>query len=547
MAVFIEQMDAPEAASTSYAMGSGDTFRGSLGTGQSDWIKVTLVAGQSYAFAAMGLGALGSGVVDGRLVLRDAQGRALYGDEDSGPGLSASFTYVPQVGGSFYLDVSSHRSGAGGRYAVSVTSGTMASFGPEAGAGALLREGAAWAPAGQGTVLTWGFRAPGAALDANGDAAPFALLTAAQQGAVYKVLAAYSEVAGVRFQQIAPGGTTTQATLLVGAYTSTTDGAGAFANLPGSRDAGAVDGDVWLNNDSVSTTWLPRGSYAHFAILHEFGHALGLDHPGDYNAGPGQVITYATHAQFFQDSTQYTVMSYFDVWATEPNAPRKKPDTLMMYDILALQKLYGANTAAHAGNSTYGFNSNVGGPYDFKVNKMPLLCIWDGSGIDTIDLSGFGQAQKIDLVAGRFSDVAGYRGNLSIAVGVWIENAVGGMGSDQILGNGLGNRLVGRGGDDTIDGGQGNDTLTGGRGADVFVFDKGEGSDWITDFDNALDMLDLDAALWGGGALSHSEIVARFALLRDGHVVLDFGVQELHLLGLMSVSGVESHLRSDYG
>ncbi len=424
----------------------------------------------------------------------------------------------------------------------------MASRGPEGGGGGLWRAGLGWeATPAHATTLTWGFRGAGPAWDAAGDPAAFARLTAAQQGAVFKVLAAYSEVAGIHFQQVAPGGYTSNATVLIGAYRSTTDGAGAYANFPGDRAAGSEDGDVWLNNNSVSTTYLPRGSYAHFAILHEFGHVLGLDHPGDYNAAPGQVITYKNNAQFFQDSTQYTVMSYFDAWMTEPNAPHKKPDTLMMYDIVALQRLYGANMAAHAGNTVYGFNSNAGMPYDFTVNKVPLLCIWDGSGVDTIDLSGYVQNQKIDLVAGHFSDVAGYRGNLSIAPGTTIENAVGGQGSDLILGNGMANRLQGRGGDDTLDGGAGNDTLTGGRGADVFVFNKGSGSDQVTDFDNALDVIQLSTALWGGAVLSHAEIVSRFALLQSGHVVLDFGVQKLDLLGLLTVSGLDSHIRTEYG
>ena len=59
------------------------------------------------------------------------------------------------------------------------------------------------------------------------------------------------------------------------------------------------------------------------------------------------------------------------------------PDTLMLFDIYALQQIYGANTATRAGNSTYGFNSNVGGVYDFTTNTIPALCIWDGAGIDT--------------------------------------------------------------------------------------------------------------------------------------------------------------------
>lgn len=547
MSVVTELADAPESVLTPYAIGAGDVFRGMLGTGQGDWVRITLTAVQSYAFAAVGTGALGRGLTDPRLVLRDASGQALYGDEDGGPGLTAMFTFVAPQSGTYFLDISSHQSGAVGGYVVSMARATQPMLTPEGAAGVLLRPALSWeAQPATPTVLTWGFRAQGPAQDADGTATALIRLSAAQQAAVVKVLAAYSEVAGITFSQVAPGGFTNAATVLVGAYWSATDGAGAYANFPGSRAAASGDGDVWLNTASISTTALPRGSYSHFAILHEFGHVLGLDHPGDYNAAFGRVITYGQDAQYAQDSKQYTVMSYFDAWMTEPNAPRKQPDTLMMHDILALQRLYGANSAGHAGNSVYGFHGNVGGAFDFSVNRAPLACIWDGSGLDTIDLSGFGQAQSINLAAGSFSDVGGYRGNLSIALGVVIENAVGGAGADLICGNGAANRLSGRAGDDTLDGGAGNDTLIGGRGADHFVFNQGSGSDWVLDFDNALDVIELDVALWGGAALDHAEIVARFAQLVAGHVVLHFGSQDLHLLGLQTVAGLESHINTSF-
>ena len=543
LAILFETTDAPASLATSYVMAVGDVFRGTLGTGQADWVRISLVAGQSYAFAGIGLGALGIGANDMRLVLRDASGSTLFGDEDGGPGLSAVFTYIAPYSGTYHIEAISHQSGVQGLYALSAVRGTMASLLPEAAAGALLREGVSWASApATGTMVSWAYVTQGPAYDASGDLATFAALSTAQRGAVGSVLAAFAEVSGIRFQQVAEG----EATIKVGAYRSTTDGAGAYAYLPGSRAAGSDDGDVWLNNTSVSQTALPRGSYSHFVILHEFGHALGLDHPGDYNAGPDEDISYRTHAQFFQDSAQYTVMSYFDAWATEPNAPRKMPQTLMIYDILALQRLYGASFEARAGNSTYGFGATMGGPYDFSVNRAPLLCIWDGAGVDTINLSGFSQAQKIDLTAGRFSDVGGYRGNVSIALGVSIEHAVGGSGADLILGNGLANRLVGKQGDDSLDGGQGADTLTGGLGADRFVFDLGDGSDRITDFDNALDRLVLDAGLWGGTVLSPFEIVSQFALLRQGLVVLDFGVQELTLMNRNSFAGLDNYIEARY-
>src|SRR5262245_46500877 len=166
----------------------------------------------------------------------------------------------------------------------------------------------------------------------------------------------------------------------------------------------------------------------------------------------------------------------------------------MLYDIAAVQAIYGADFTTRSGNTVYGFNSNTGlDVYDFTRNTNPILTIWDGGGIDTLDLSGFSGTQRIDLNAGAYSDVGGYMtNNLAIAFGVTIENAVGGAGNDTITGNDADNLLIGGGGDDILLGGNGNDVLRGGMGADVlnggsgfdqFLFGApSEGGDFIQDF-----------------------------------------------------------------
>ena len=75
------------------------------------------------------------------------------------------------------------------------------------------------------------------------------------------------------------------------------------------------------------------------------------------------------------------------------------------------------------------------------------------------------------------------------------DTLIGGYGPDRLFG-GEGNDEL-KGGDggysDLLVGGEGNDTLTGGAGADTFVFSRDHGSDWITDFGDGEDVIDLSA------------------------------------------------------
>jgi serralysin len=163
-----------------------------------------------------------------------------------------------------------------------------------------------------------------------------------------------------------------------------------------------------------------------------------------------------------------------------------------------------------------------------------LLCIWDGAGRDRLDLSGFAMRQKIDLRAGAFSDVGGFQGNLSIALGARIEEAVGGTAADRIFGNEGANLLRGGWGGDVLTGGAGRDRMFGGPGADRFVFAHGDGQDRVMDFNPSLDWISLDRGLWGGAALTAHQVLHRFGAVVAGDLVLDFGTD---VLTLQDVSG----------
>jgi serralysin len=131
-----------------------------------------------------------------------------------------------------------------------------------------------------------------------------------------------------------------------------------------------------------------------------------------------------------------------------------------MDDISAAQRLYGVNTTTRTGDTIYGFNSNTGRLWYSASNELSALvfCAWDAGGIDTFDFSGYlNNGQIIDLRQGCFSSVGGLVGNVSIALGAVIENAIGGQGSDTFRGNSADNRFTPNAGTDVVDGGLGTD------------------------------------------------------------------------------------------
>lgn len=101
-------------------------------------------------------------------------------------------------------------------------------------------------------------------------------------------------------------------------------------------------------------------------------------------------------------------MSYFDAQSSGKLLP-DLPKGPMMDDISAIQHKYGANYQIPRENNTYGFNSNSGREeYSLRgYRDAAVFCVWDGAGNDTLDFSGYGNDQVINLNAGSFSDVGG--------------------------------------------------------------------------------------------------------------------------------------------
>ena len=238
---------------------------------------------------------------------------------------------------------------------------------------------------------------------------------------------------------------------------------------------GRTSGDTFLGgNATVGAQQI--GTDGLLTIMHELGHALGLKH-GHERALHGAL------APNFNDN-EFSIMtyaSYFGAPVPPPTASvnGSSPQSLMMFDISALQALYGANYDKLGTAERYSWNTTTGqqlidgqpAPHTGTTTTDKIFStIWTQGAAATYDLSAFTQNQVDDLRPGhwlkfdsnKLADLNSDDPGAAIAQGN-IYNALLYKGD---LRSAVANLTTGIG-NDTISGGAGADTIYFGPGIDV--------------------------------------------------------------------------------
>jgi hypothetical protein len=260
----------------------------------------------------------------------------------------------------------------------------------------------------------------------------------------------------------------------------------AYAYYPGPGSGGDIHLSQRFDADRLNTFSGVPGSYGYRTLLHETLHALGLKHPGRYNISG--VLPEPPYLDANLDHIGNTIMSY--------NGAGFNPVTPMVYDVAALQYLYGKRDTA-SGDTTYRFNSVAS--YEIldsrgqalqtigNVTQFVKRSIFDSSGIDTLDFSQlqWATAQRIDLRPGGIityrtayqsqsysSAVDGQTYTLqdygtTIAGDTLFERVIASKGDDEIYANQAANTFMGyRQGQDS-----GNDVINFGDHNDVVMLE----------------------------------------------------------------------------
>jgi hypothetical protein len=365
--------------------------------------------------------------------------------------------------------------------------------------------GGAGDPVGTPATITYAWQTSG--LAPNGDTVVG--FSPSQQAAIQLALSYIEQLCNVTFTLIA---STAAADITFGFDQTNTGGTGesgiTYWNTQNFGGPSVLtQANVYLNNVSTNAdltagfltsasvnAGTPEGGFGWVTVLHEIGHALGLKHPFDENStgDSGSVLDTTFPAQ---DVKLYSLMSYTEspdsgyLDKSQNLIFNLESRTFSMFDIAALQYLYGANASPSLAvlQSIFdvGGDSITGSPGAFSYTLSPSTGIFatiaDDGTHDTLNLASFTLGCSINLNSGAFSTLgmavnavpapaidpfappspfAAYSGTnaLAIAFGTTVTTCIAGSGNDTIIGNAANDVLMGGGGTNTIMGGGGVDT-----------------------------------------------------------------------------------------
>lgn len=297
-------------------------------------------------------------------------------------------------------------------------------------------------PMGTAVTVTFSFPSVMPSTYTGEDALDWKPFSEAQQAATREILGLLQLQTKLTFVEVTESATTS-GTMRFGNNTQTASAG--YALLPNSTKSDR-DADTWMA--SGANTPVVIGDYTWQTLVHEIGHAIGLNHPGNYNAGESKnQDAVGNFLSADEDAFFNSIMSYRqsnqdinDIW-------------FMPYDLLTLRFLYGKKDFA-AENTTYTYNDARG---------LLITNVVDDGGLDTFDFSAVTAGVTVNLTPGSYSSVGKLssgdlaRANLTTSFDAVIENVIGTAQADTMLGNAANNTFTGGAGDDAIDGAGGAD------------------------------------------------------------------------------------------